>query len=251
MTDVSFFGRDVGGGISPARAARFDELHQIAFRILAIRLLHVWQAIERTALPYQDMGGTWTTLWELAALVLDAELDKRMSVLVVDAPACPLPFWLAADGSRVSCVCEASDACEAGRKIAARLGVDVAVMQAPSSATGLEGESIHRIFAPRIATDAAGRRVAAECGRLLSPGGMLAVSWVLREATPSLLDVVRDTSEASGLSPLGPLDADVVMPYGVPAVAFFIKHGTIDLGIDRVLEASPLPKIASDVRFEV
>jgi hypothetical protein len=249
VIDISSYANDVGCGEPLARVARFADLHQLAMRAIGSRLLHVWQAIAKTGVPYQKLEGGWGAMWELCALVRDAEIDKRMRVLVVNAPASPLPFWLAAEGCQMTAMGRQEDACAAAAEIARRLDLNMDIVCADPANARMADESFHRLFVLRLGEEGcAGMDAAHGCGRLLSGGGLVAVSTGCGGQGPPLRRIVEEFAESSRLSILGPLPEEAAAPTPTLAVAFFARHGRSDLGIDRVLDAAALPLVGSDHR---
>lgn len=84
------------------KIADFQDMHQLARRALAYRLLVLQSRVENTGFAYSShMQGNWLRLWEYSSAIIESGVDSRMRVLDAGGTGTIFSYYLASEGCEV------------------------------------------------------------------------------------------------------------------------------------------------------
>jgi len=84
------------------KIADFQDMHQLARRALAYRLLMLQSRVEKTGFAYSShMQGSWLRLWEYSSAIIESGVDSRMRVLDAGGTGTIFSYYLASEGCEV------------------------------------------------------------------------------------------------------------------------------------------------------
>ena len=163
------------------KLADTQDLQRLARRAVAQRLVQMKALLDEAQLPYSRQAADhWLRIWEYSGAVVESGVDGRMRVLDAGGTGTVLSYYLAAEGCRVTTVDINPQKLADTRTTTPALGLAMDHVLASITDLPFAPESFDAVFCvcviEHVARAEQGRGMR-ELGRVLRPGGVLAVTF--------------------------------------------------------------------------